>query len=56
MGASNVPTNRTIAEPPSDPGLLDVAKFLAQQDKWTEFFEGHSRQTDGGRAHDFCPL
>jgi iron(III) transport system substrate-binding protein len=35
----NVPTNRTIAEPPASVGLLDVAKFLDQQDKWTRLFK-----------------
>jgi iron(III) transport system substrate-binding protein len=35
----NVPTNRTIAEPPPGVGLLDVAKFLDQQDKWTRLFK-----------------
>ncbi len=35
----NVPTNRTIAEPPPGVGLLDVAKFLDQQDKWMRLFK-----------------
>jgi iron(III) transport system substrate-binding protein len=35
----NVPTNRTVAEPPPGVGLLDVAKFLDQQDKWTRLFK-----------------
>jgi iron(III) transport system substrate-binding protein len=35
----NVPTNRTIAEPPLELGLLDVAKFLDQQDKWAKLFK-----------------
>jgi iron(III) transport system substrate-binding protein len=35
----NVPTNRTIAEPPPGVGFLDVAKFLDQQDKWTRLFK-----------------
>lgn len=35
----NVPTNRTIAQPPPGVGLLDVAKFLDQQDKWTRLFK-----------------
>jgi iron(III) transport system substrate-binding protein len=35
----NVPTNRTVAEPPPGVALLDVAKFLDQQDKWTQLFK-----------------
>jgi iron(III) transport system substrate-binding protein len=35
----NVPTNRTVAEPPPGVGLLDVAKFLDQEDKWTRLFK-----------------
>jgi iron(III) transport system substrate-binding protein len=35
----NVPTNRTVAEPPPGVGLLDVAKFLDQQDNWTRLFK-----------------
>jgi iron(III) transport system substrate-binding protein len=35
----NVPTNRTVAEPPPGVGLLDVAKFLDQQDEWTPLFK-----------------
>lgn len=35
----NVPTNRAVAEPPPGVGLLDVAKFLDQQDKWTRLFK-----------------
>jgi iron(III) transport system substrate-binding protein len=35
----NVPTNRTIAEPPPGVELLDVAKFLDQEDKWTRLFK-----------------
>jgi iron(III) transport system substrate-binding protein len=35
----NVPTNRTVAEPPPGVGLLDVAKFLDQEDKWTKLFK-----------------
>lgn len=35
----NVPTNRAVAEPPPGVELLDVAKFLDQQDKWTRLFK-----------------
>jgi iron(III) transport system substrate-binding protein len=35
----NVPTNRTVAEPPPGVGLLDVAKFLDQEDKWMRLFK-----------------
>jgi hypothetical protein len=34
-----VPTNRTIAELPPGVGLLDVAKFLDQANKWTQLFK-----------------
>ena len=34
-----MPTNRMIAEPPPGVGLLDVAKFLDQEDKWTRLFK-----------------
>ncbi len=42
----NVPTNRSVAEPPPGIGLLDVAKFLDQEDKWTKLF----KETFGGGA------
>lgn len=35
----NVLTNRTLAEPPPGVGLLDVAKFLDQEDHWTALFK-----------------
>ncbi len=35
----NVPTNRTVAEPPSGVSLIDVGKFLDQEDKWTTLFK-----------------
>jgi iron(III) transport system substrate-binding protein len=34
----NVPTNRTVAEPPPGVSLIDVAKFLDQEGKWTKLF------------------
>jgi iron(III) transport system substrate-binding protein len=35
----NVPTNRTVAEPPAGVGLVDIAKFLDQESKWTRLFK-----------------
>lgn len=35
----NVPTNRTVQEPPPGLILVDVAKFLDQGDKWTKLFK-----------------
>jgi iron(III) transport system substrate-binding protein len=35
----NVPTNRTVQEPPPGLTLVDVAKFLDQGDKWTKLFK-----------------
>jgi iron(III) transport system substrate-binding protein len=35
----NVPTNRTVKEPPPGLTLVDVAKFLDQGDKWTKLFK-----------------
>lgn len=35
----NVPTNRTVAEPPSGLQLVDVGKFLNQEAKWTTLFK-----------------
>jgi iron(III) transport system substrate-binding protein len=35
----NVPTNRTVQEPPSGLAFVDVAKFLDQGDKWTKLFK-----------------
>jgi iron(III) transport system substrate-binding protein len=35
----NVPTNRTVKEPPPGLALVDVAKFLDQGDKWTKLFK-----------------
>jgi iron(III) transport system substrate-binding protein len=34
----NVPTNRTVAEPPPGVTLIDVAKFLDHEDEWTRLF------------------
>lgn len=34
----NVPTNRTVAEPPPGVSLIDVAKFLDNEDEWTRLF------------------
>ena len=42
----NVPTNRTVAEPPAGVSLIDVAKFLDQEGKWTKLF----RDTFAGGA------
>jgi iron(III) transport system substrate-binding protein len=42
----NVPTNRTVAELPSGVSLIDVAKFLDQEDRWTKLF----RDTFAGGA------
>jgi len=43
----NVPTNRTVQEPPPGLTLVDVAQFLDQGDKWTkrfkEIFAGQGR-------------
>jgi iron(III) transport system substrate-binding protein len=35
----NVPTNRTVQEPPPGLTFVDVAKFLDQGDKWTKAFK-----------------
>ena len=35
----NVPTNRTVKEPPPGLAFVDVAKFLDQGDKWTKLFK-----------------
>jgi iron(III) transport system substrate-binding protein len=35
----NVPTNRTVAEPPPGLSLVNVANFLDQGDKWTRQFK-----------------
>jgi iron(III) transport system substrate-binding protein len=35
----NVPTNRTVQEPPPGLAFVDVAKFLDQGDKWTKLFK-----------------
>jgi iron(III) transport system substrate-binding protein len=34
----NVPTNRTVAEPPPGVALIDVGKFLDNEDEWTRLF------------------
>lgn len=34
----NVPTNRTIAEPPAGVSLIDNGKFLDNEDEWTRLF------------------
>ena len=34
----NVPTNRTVAEPPPGVSLIDVGKFLDNEDEWTRLF------------------
>jgi ABC-type Fe3+ transport system substrate-binding protein len=35
----NVPTNRTVQEPPPGLTFVDVAKFLDEGDKWTKLFK-----------------
>jgi ABC-type Fe3+ transport system substrate-binding protein len=35
----NVPTNRTVQEPPPGLAFVDVAQFLDQGDKWTRLFK-----------------
>jgi iron(III) transport system substrate-binding protein len=35
----NVPTNRTVEEPPPGLTLVDVGKFLDEGDKWTKLFK-----------------
>jgi iron(III) transport system substrate-binding protein len=35
----NVPTNRTVKEPPPGLKLVDVGQFLDQEDKWTKLFK-----------------
>jgi ABC-type Fe3+ transport system substrate-binding protein len=35
----NVPTNRTVKEPPPGLALVDVARFLDEGDKWTKLFK-----------------
>ena len=35
----NVPTNRTVEEPPPGLAFVDVAKFLDEGDKWTKLFK-----------------
>jgi iron(III) transport system substrate-binding protein len=36
----NVPTNRTVAEPPPGLNLVDISQYLDQEDKWTKLFKG----------------
>jgi iron(III) transport system substrate-binding protein len=38
LARGNVPSNRTVAEPPPGLTFVDVAKFLDQGDKWTKLF------------------
>lgn len=35
----NVPTNRTVAEPPPGVNLIDNGKFLDNEDEWTRLFK-----------------
>jgi iron(III) transport system substrate-binding protein len=42
----NVPTNRTVAEPPPGVSLIDNGKFLDNEDEWTRLF----RSTFSGAA------
>jgi iron(III) transport system substrate-binding protein len=42
----NVPTNRTVAEPPPGVSLIDNGKFLDSEDEWTRLF----RSTFSGAA------
>jgi iron(III) transport system substrate-binding protein len=39
LDRGNVPTNRTVREPPPGLAFVDVAKFLDQGDKWTKLFK-----------------
>jgi iron(III) transport system substrate-binding protein len=39
LARGNVPTNRTVQEPPKDLIFVDVAKFLDQGDRWTKLFK-----------------
>jgi iron(III) transport system substrate-binding protein len=45
-GRGNVPTNRTVAEPPVGVSLIDNGKFLDHEDEWTWLF----RNTFAGAA------
>jgi iron(III) transport system substrate-binding protein len=38
-GRGNVPTNRTVQEPPSGLILVDIPKYLDEGDKWTKLFK-----------------
>jgi iron(III) transport system substrate-binding protein len=35
----NLPTNRTVAEPPPGLSLVDIPQYLDQEDKWTKLFK-----------------
>jgi iron(III) transport system substrate-binding protein len=39
LDRGNVPTNRTVQEPPPGLAFVDVAKFLDEGDKWTKLFK-----------------
>jgi iron(III) transport system substrate-binding protein len=39
LDRGNVPTNRTIYEPPPNISLVDIPKYLDQEDKWTKLFK-----------------
>ena len=39
LARGNVPSNRTVAEPPPGLTLVDVSKFLDEGDKWTKLFK-----------------
>ncbi len=46
LARGNVPTNRTVKEPPPGLNFVDVAKYLDEGDKWTKLF----KQTFAGGA------
>ena len=39
LDRGNVPTNRTVQQPPPGLAFVDVAKFLDEGDKWTKLFK-----------------
>lgn len=39
LARGNVPTNRTVKEPPAGLALVDVARYLDEADKWTRLYK-----------------
>ena len=39
LARGNVPTNRTVQEPPAGLTLVDIPKYLDEGDKWTKLFK-----------------